>query len=164
MSSFKSFDYFSRLPKSMTEGSTSGMMISIVCTLLIFAVLYTEVTEFFSNRIHTVLKVEQLDPWEKKMHINIDIHFPNAPCMILSLDQQDLMGTHIVNVNDGLRKVRYDWFGTEIGNWDWVNKPYPEVIMAARDAFDKEEGCAIKGWLLVNWVPGNFHIASHDYN
>lgn len=61
MSSFKSFDYFSRLPKSMTEGSTSGMIISITCTLLIFAVLYTEVTEFFSNRLQTVLKVEQLD-------------------------------------------------------------------------------------------------------
>jgi len=45
----------------MTEGSTSGMIISITCTLLIFAVLYTEVTEFFSNRLQTVLKVEQLD-------------------------------------------------------------------------------------------------------
>jgi len=48
--------------------------------------------------------------------------------MILSLDQQDLMGTHIVNVNDGLRKMRYDWFGTELGAWEWLNKPYPEVI------------------------------------
>ena len=74
------------------------------------------------------------------------------------------MGTHIVNVQDGLRKIRYDRFGTEIGQWDWQNKPYPEVIQAARDAFEKGEGCAVKGRLLVNWVPGNFHIASHDYN
>lgn len=60
------------------------------------------------------------------------------------------MGTHIVNVQDGLRKIRYDRFGTEIGQWDWQNKPYPEVIQAARDAFEKGEGCAVKGRLLVN--------------
>lgn len=77
------------------------------------------------------------------MHINIDIHFPNAPCHVLSLDQQDLMGTHIVNVADGLRKMRYDRFGAELGTYDWVNKPLPEQLQEARRAFENSEGCAI---------------------
>jgi hypothetical protein len=60
------------------------------------------------------------------------------------------MGTHIVNVADGLKKIRYDRFGSEIGEWTWVNKPYPEQLKAAREGFENGEGCGVKGRLLVN--------------
>ena len=33
----------------------------------------------------------------------------------------------------------------------------------AKEAFIKQEGCQLYGYLLVNKVPGNFHISSHAY-
>lgn len=98
------------------------------------------------------------------MHINIDIHFPSAPCHILSLDQQDLMGTHIVNVYEGLVKTWYDWFGAELGTWDHKQNDYRATVDGARKGLEAGEGCGISGWLQVNRVPGNFHISTHDYN
>lgn len=116
--SFKSVDFFQRLPKNMMEGSSSGMLISIGCTLAIIAVIFTEVTEFFSDRVINVLEIEQLDKRESMININLDISFPHAPCSILSLDVQDLMGTHIVNVKENLRKMRLNSMGEQISVFD----------------------------------------------
>jgi hypothetical protein len=35
---------------------------------------------------------------DDRLNINVDIVFPRMPCEIISLDVQDVMGTHIVDV------------------------------------------------------------------
>jgi Endoplasmic reticulum vesicle transporter/Endoplasmic Reticulum-Golgi Intermediate Compartment (ERGIC) len=45
------------------------------------------------------------------IHIDITIH---APCMALSLDQQDEVGVHRLDVQDTLRKIRQDRAGRSI--------------------------------------------------
>lgn len=44
----------------------------------------------------------------------MDIEFPNLPCNLLSLDAQDVVGTHTVNVGGDLYKRRLEKDGKEI--------------------------------------------------
>ncbi len=41
----------------------------------------------------------------------MDIVFPRFPCDILSLDAQDIMGSHSVNLEGDLKKNRLDAHG-----------------------------------------------------
>ena len=57
------------------------------------------------------------------------------------------MGTHIVNVYEGLVKTRYDRFGAELGVWDHKQNDYRATVDNARKAFEVGEGCGISGRL-----------------
>ncbi len=115
------------------------------------------------------------------MNINIDIDVVRLPCSILSLDVQDVMGTHYVNLHGSLTKYRLDQNGKIIGEEQYARaKDIP--ITERKDAhaghghdevlpdyefvksqYKNKEGCRIKGYFMVNKVPGNFHISSHAY-
>ena len=43
-----------------------------------------------------------------KLNINVDIELYRLPCSILSLDIQDVMGSHTVNIHGSLMKYRLD--------------------------------------------------------
>jgi hypothetical protein len=43
---------------------------------------------------------------DDRLNINIDIEFPRMPCDILSLDVQDVMGTHVVDIAGSLFKKK----------------------------------------------------------
>ena len=40
---------------------------------------------------------------------------------------------------------------------------YYDPLERAKKAFQDKEGCEIKGFILVNKVPGNFHISAHAF-
>ena len=52
---------------------------------------------------------------EEKLHINLDITLPKAPCDILSLDIVDVTGVHVVDIEGKLHKYRLDKSGRQIG-------------------------------------------------
>jgi hypothetical protein len=98
------------------------------------------------------------------------------PCQILSLDVQDIMGSHSVNVHGTLHKDRLDKDEKVMSQMVHPTKSihaepdhssdgeeeqpdYNEVKQAIID----KEGCRLYGTFLVNKVPGNFHISSHAF-
>jgi hypothetical protein len=105
--------------------------------------------------------------------MNIDIVLPRMPCSILSLDIQDIMGSHVVNVEGSLYKTRISKYGKEISAKQTlpVSKPdvyHPEEGDMSNYEFIKkqvtdEEGCIVYGDVFVKKVPGNFHISSHAF-
>lgn len=54
------------------------------------------------------------------MQINIDIVVPRIPCSLLSLDAQDIVGTHSVDVGGELFKRSLDKNGNEISVSNYV--------------------------------------------
>ena len=42
----------------------------------------------------------------EKLQVNLDISFPAMPCDLISLDVQDVMGTHTLNIEGKLFKKR----------------------------------------------------------
>jgi hypothetical protein len=111
------------------------------------------------------------------------------PCSLLSLDIQDVMGTHIMNIEGTLIKSSINSNGqilaSEImepnekkkksgGNNhshdhdhdhddDEEEEVNPSDYEKVKNRVKNKEGCNIKGFVVVNKVPGNFHISSHAY-
>lgn len=92
--------------------------------------------------------------------------FPYIPCYILSLDVQDVVGTHIVDFDGDLIKNRMDSSGKIIEQWNHHEKheDSQQNLQDAMEAFKKKEGCKLTGYVLVNKISGNFHVSSHSYS
>jgi hypothetical protein len=106
------------------------------------------------------------------------------PCSLLSLDIQDVMGTHIMNIGGTLIKSRINSEGKVIASEIMTTNENAKKSGHNHDEEDdheddnqldmgdyenvktslkNNEGCNIKGYIVVNKVPGNFHISSHAY-
>jgi len=106
------------------------------------------------------------------LKINIDIILTKLPCSIVSLDVQDMMGNHSLNVHGKLSKNRVDKNGNfialyvepthDVENHHITDVPQPE-LNDLKKAIANEEGCQLAGNINVMRVPGNFHISSHAY-
>jgi hypothetical protein len=65
----------------------------------------TEVGRFLSVQTKSDMLVD-ISHHDDRLNINIDIVFPKMPCDVLSLDVQDIMGTHIVDISGSLFKKK----------------------------------------------------------
>ena len=104
-----------------------------------------------------------------KLKINIDIDVPNLPCSLVSLDFEDAMGAHSLNLEGSIIKYNLDKNGnalnsenytnTKIDDENFIQPDYNKVL----NAISNKQGCRLKGYFFVNKVPGNFHISSHAF-
>ncbi len=108
-----------------------------------------------------------------KLTINLDIELLNLPCDIISIDLQDVMGAHSVNLEGNVTRYRLDKNGKIINSQPYEIKngtphdnhmhyPQPDYELIKKQVANKE-GCQLKGFFKVNKVPGNFHISSHAF-
>lgn len=109
--------------------------------------------------------------------INIDIVLHRFPCSILSIDIQDVMGSHTVNVHGTMTKNKLDMNGKIIGQeiykkatlseeeqeFNHGNDEEMPSLDLVKSEIEKKEGCQVFGHFFVNKVPGNFHISAHAY-
>lgn len=113
-----------------------------------------------------------------KLMINIDVIMRHLPCSIVSLDSQDVMGTHSLNIHGNLKKIKLDKDGKVIGiysekkssivsnqNHDSKNHEHDELpdFEDVKKAVQSQEGCQLVGYIEVLRVPGNIHISSHAF-
>ncbi len=77
----------------------------------------------------------------------------------LSVDVQDVMGSHIVDYGGRLHRWRTNSEGQLL--FDSTGQPlsHDSVVPLAQ----KGEGCNVEGTLIVKQVPGNFHVSAHAH-
>lgn len=94
------------------------------------------------------------------------------PCSIISLDLQDIMGSHSVNIHGSLMKYKLDKNRRIIGESVYKTKsPHKDTNTNELDdeeelpdyeevkkQFQNQEGCQLKGYFLVNKVITFFNI------
>ena len=107
------------------------------------------------------------------LKINLDIILTKLPCSIISLDVQDMMGNHSLNVHGKLEKKRVDSKGNFIALYTEPSHPQGENhhitdipqpnLTDLKTEISNKEGCQLVGNINVMRVPGNFHISSHAY-
>lgn len=99
------------------------------------------------------------------VNVNLDISFPKIPCEILSVDVEDILGTHKTDVMGQLHKQRLDKTGKVINEesaldkQQWPGDMYKKVLQELKE----EQGCRLNGYISIYRVPGNIHVASHPY-
>lgn len=158
-SKLRKLDVYRKLPQDLTEATMSGAILSIIAMVCMSLLFVTELSEYLTISTTSEMFVD-INRGGEKLNINVDITFPRYPCGLLSLDAQDVMGSHIVNVGGTLLKRRLNSSGTLI-SVEKVEHGHQTDIASIKKQFDDGEGCQILGNVLVNKVPGNFHISSH---
>jgi hypothetical protein len=93
----------------------------------------------------------------------MDIDLIRMPCSILSLDVQDVMGIHVLNIGGTLKKYTLDKEGRNLGevstvkpnnktdDHDHDDDSQPDYNMVKEQLANKE-GCKVKGSVIVNKV------------
>ncbi|CAD5116532.1 DgyrCDS5411 [Dimorphilus gyrociliatus] len=127
------FDVYRKIPKDLTQPTTTGAYISVASILFIICLLLSELTSFLYPETVSELFVDDPTKLVERIPISIDVTLPKMKCDFIGLDIQDDMGRH------------------EVGYVDSVIK----------DPLNDGEGCRFKAKFQVNKVPGNFHLSTH---
>uniref|UniRef100_A0A6A7G9S0 Endoplasmic reticulum-Golgi intermediate compartment protein 3 n=1 Tax=Hirondellea gigas TaxID=1518452 RepID=A0A6A7G9S0_9CRUS len=162
---FKRLDVFRQIPKDLTNPSGAGAAVSVICIMVVGSLFLAEFIKFMTITTVSSMFVETPENLlsEEKLQIHIDIEVPELPCAVISLDAQDIMGSHSVDVGGTLEKYRMDTNGNRM--FDKLGRPLASGPGHGQSIVRDQigEGCRLKGFLLVNKVPGNAHISAHAH-
>jgi hypothetical protein len=155
---FRNFDLFRRVPVDLTEPTAPGAIISVACMVLMLVLFVGEFVSYVAPPTRSDMFVAQDTSSNSRLKVTVDMSFHKLPCFALGFDVLDALGRHEMGVSNTLRKTRLSPAdgATEIGDWaEGKHDPareYPGM---------KNEGCRVRGYVMVNKVPGNFHVSSH---
>lgn len=99
----KSIDFYQAVPSDLSEGTVSGACISIVVISVLGALVGITCYNFTQPLVGSDLIVDQ-EHLDQKLKVNIDISFPSYPCSMLSLDIENILKVHEVNVGGTISK------------------------------------------------------------
>jgi hypothetical protein len=88
------------------------------------------------------------------IRINMNITMLHLPCAATSVDAEDVMGNHLLDVGGELHKTRVDNDGNVL--------PGKKFDAPAKEQVG--EGCNVHGYMVVRKVPGNFHVSAHAHS
>jgi len=160
MSLVRKFDFFQKISlDNITQPTLIGSFLSIIAIILMMFLLIKEVLDFLTPSIKKESLVLHDKDQSSKIDINFGINFPNTPCHIISVDQEDSVGNHRMDIRDTVLKNRMNKNGL------LINEPLVGYISKEKftDALEKEEGCYVNGFIPITKVKGDFHISFHNY-
>ncbi|CAD8184157.1 unnamed protein product [Paramecium octaurelia] len=153
------FDLYRKLPQDLIEPQKSGALISFTSLILIIlGNSKSQGTEYLAQQVQTEMYIDQNK--DDTLLVNMDISFLTMPCDFISIDQQDIIGTHQQNVEGELYKSRI-LNGKLIDKY--LSKNESLNLERTSEAYQQKEGCDLTGYIIISRVPGNFHISAHPY-
>jgi hypothetical protein len=178
----KSFDVYRKLPKDYLKPTFIGAVCKINIKYIVSVISITLMVILFMNEFSAFVKIKTTSEMlvdtnvgADKLKINLDVIMKKLPCYIVSLDSQDVMGTHSLNIHGKFIKKRIDKDGKFIANYEEKNSEvsvpdshgHENIAMPDYDtvkkAVENSEGCQLVGFIEVLRVPGNVHISCHAY-
>lgn len=130
---FRRFDIYRKVPKDLTQPTTAGAAISVICSLFIFFLFISELASFIAVDVASELYVD--DPQSgSKIPVYLEISLPKMACDYVGLDIQDEMGRHEVGLVENANKI----------------------------PINEGAGCLFSTSFQINKVPGNFHVSTHS--
>ncbi len=162
MRAIKSFDLF---PKILIEreykSSLTGSLLSILVILLLLILVTKETILFFTPLIIKDSIVQNKFNSNQASHysFHIKVKFYDAPCAIISLDLENLLGTHIMNLrDDNIKFFRYSQ-SNEIIKDDFS----PYQISMLEQSLKSHETCFIDAHLNLHKSAGDVHFSFHKF-
>ena len=71
----KRFDIYRKIPKDLTQPTTTGAIVSLICIAFIVSLLAVELAWFISPDIRSELLVDNANPTDRiSVRLNITIH------------------------------------------------------------------------------------------
>lgn len=150
---------------------------SILTIVFVVCLFVSEVSAYLTIRRESSMFIDEARGTDK-LQVNMDVIFPKAPCDVLSLDAQDVMGNHEVDIHGNMFKYRLSKEGTVLEKVEMQGSHLHSMSSLTRHfSFEynnedvarikarvvAEEGCRVTGFLRVNKVPGNIHMSTHTF-
>lgn len=156
----KSFDLYKKSKiDEVSKQTILGAIISFFALSLMFYVLIKQLNEYFF--IPLILKdtiIFQDELGTSTIPANFNIIFPNLVCSIISVDQEDIIGHHKLNIEDTLIKTPIDKNRLPNGNKFDAHK-----TKDLSTAIKNQEGCIVSGNVPISKVQGDIHFSFHAY-
>ena len=108
---------------------------SVLCTVVLVGLTIFEIQNYLRSDSHAELVIDTSHR-DDFVNINLDITFKKMPCDVLSLDVQDIMGTHKSDIMGDLKKHRIDKNGKVLSTESALEKS--EWRASVRDRVKKE--------------------------
>ena len=80
-----------------------------------------EVSKYMTHESQAELVIDMTHR-DDFVNINLDVSFPKVPCDVLSVDVEDILGTHKTDVMGELHKDRLDKSGVKINEESMLDK------------------------------------------
>ena len=110
----KRMDIYRKVPKDLTQPTTTGAIISICCVVFMLFMLGTELVWFVSPDIRSELVVMNSDPTER-IPVKINISIPRMKCEYLGIDIQ------VVTTDEAIYLIFYVKFIDELLRMTWAD-------------------------------------------
>lgn len=156
MMKFRNFDFFRRLPAELTEPTAPGAIISVACMVLMVLLFVGELVDYVRPPLRSDMFVAQDTGSDQRLRVTVDMSFWKLPCFALGFDVLDALGRHEMGVANTLKFTRLAR-GTGAPSGEFARGAASQQEYPAM----REEGCRVTGYVMVNKVPGNFHVSSH---
>ncbi|KAJ1824719.1 ER-derived vesicles protein erv46 [Coemansia sp. RSA 2671] len=127
---FQSLDAYAKTLDDFSVKTLSGGILTIIASVAIALLVGHEFMAY--RRVDTLAELVVDGERMEKMHINLDVTFPRAPCMILGLDVMDSSGEQQVSLFQHMAKTRLSKDGSVIG-LDESAKPTVPAVPAGKD-------------------------------
>jgi hypothetical protein len=162
MKAIKSFDFFQKIStEDVVKPTLLGALISLSAIFLIVYLLLREFMDFITPSIKKETIIYHDPDQFSKINVNLAVTFKEMPCHIISVDQQDSIGNHKMDIKDTLTK------NIQVLEIFPSSKKYePKGNLEIKDVEEsvlKSEGCYINGKIPISKVSGNIHISHHNY-
>ena len=121
----KSTDFYRKIPKDLTEGTRAGGSLSLIGALFMFILFVLEFNSYLTTHRTTevVMGGSQED---EDLQISFNVSLPRISCEYASVDLNNILGTHKVNLTKNIRK------------WNLGDDGDRRLAEAAADAKDVE--------------------------
>jgi len=130
----RKFDIYRKIPKDLTQPTTTGAAISLICVSFITTLLLIELYYFITPEVRSELFVDITETGVvDRISVHLDVSILSISCDYLGIDIQDDLGRHEVGFHENTVKI-------------------PE---------NSGFGCRINATFSIARVPGNFHISTH---
>eukprot|EP00518_Triparma_eleuthera_P001897 CAMPEP_0182454244 /NCGR_PEP_ID=MMETSP1319-20130603/968_1 /TAXON_ID=172717 /ORGANISM="Bolidomonas pacifica, Strain RCC208" /LENGTH=274 /DNA_ID=CAMNT_0024652245 /DNA_START=9 /DNA_END=830 /DNA_ORIENTATION=+ len=99
-------DFFRRIPTDLTEATSLGAIMSILCLVTMFLLFTSELLAFMTTDVTTTVAMDtHLD---KTLRINFNVTFHALHCDYLSVSVWDALGTNKQNITKNVEKWQLD--------------------------------------------------------
>jgi hypothetical protein len=146
----RSLDFFREVPRDLTEPSLAGGLATIIAFTSSLFLLLSELSSLMAVEIvsHTFVddQTHLLDLEKPSFSFLFNISFPSLPCALISVDAQDILGSHDLDIRDSNIKLRLDKDGKLIALFDEKDANTEKALS------QKDEGCRIEGVLFIKKV------------
>ncbi len=161
MKAIKSFDLFQKIIiESEFKPTIFGSLISIFVILLLIFLVIKETILYLTPLIIKESIVQNLYNTNNDSHFNLNLKLKlyDTPCPIVSLDTENLLGQHIINIRENINFFRYS------NNKELIKNNFsPYQITKLEQALREDENCFIDAHLRLHKSAGDIHFSFHKF-